>query len=201
MLTKDDITNETAYELGSLLAQIHSNRTPGYGDLTQPNTLSTDRIDFATKFNENLAECNNHLPKPLIDHCQHYYDTHIDLLLSADGPCITHRDFRPGNILIHEGNIQGIIDWARGCASFAEEDLCSVEHDAWLPDPEMKESFLAGYASIRPVPKYNAIMPLLRLNKALTILGFTVKRGTWSNIHSDIYRMNRTYLEAFFNIS
>jgi aminoglycoside phosphotransferase (APT) family kinase protein len=38
--------------------------------------------------------------------CQDYFNHNINLLGSADGPCITHRDFRPGNILIHEGKIQ-----------------------------------------------------------------------------------------------
>lgn len=202
LLTKYDITNEIAYELGSLLARIHLNRVSGYGDLTQPNAVISDpRTDFTTKFHESLLECVNHLPKTLIDQCQHYYETHVDLLLSADGPCMTHRDFRPGNILIHEGKIQGIIDWARGCASFAEEDFCSLEHDAWLANRALKDSFLAGYACIRPVPSFNAIMPLLRLNQALTIVGFTVKRGTWQNIHSEIYTYNRRYLETFFKIS
>lgn len=202
LLIKDDFTNAIAYELGSLLARIHLNRVAGYGDLTQPNNLSSNpRTDFAIKFNESLTECNNHLPKALIDQCYNYYDTHINLLLSVDGPCMTHRDFRPGNILIHEGKIQGIIDWARGCASFSEEDFCSLEHDEWLTNPDMKDSFLAGYASIRPVPNYSAIMPLLRLNKALTIIGFTVKRGTWKDTHAAVYKFNRHYLEAFFNIS
>ena len=92
-----------------------------------------------------------------------------------------HRDFRPGNIIVHEGKLQGIIDWAGARASFAEEDLCSLEHGEWSNNPHSIKPLLAGYASIRPVPDYMRLIPFLRLNKAIATIGFTVKRGTWAN--------------------
>ena len=61
-----------------------------------------------------------------------------------------------------------------------------------------KTSFLAGYASIRPVPEYSAMMPLLRLNRALAIIGFTLKRGIWEGSGSKAYQFYRRFLESFF---
>jgi hypothetical protein len=71
-----------------------------------------------------------------------------------------------------------------------------MEHGEW-PAP-CKKAFLAGYASIRKVPDYNALMPLLRLSKAIATIGFTVKCGTWDNLHARIYQFNRRFLDAFF---
>jgi Ser/Thr protein kinase RdoA (MazF antagonist) len=194
-----DITDELAYEIGSLLARIHLNRAVGYGDLTKPDDLTLDpRVYFTLKFEEGIDECINHLPAALIEQCRRYYDTHINLLASVDGPCMIHRDFRPGNVIIHEGKLQGIIDWAGGRGSFAEEDFCPMEHWEWSLHPTSKKSFLSGYASIRPVPNYSNSMPLLRLSRALNVVGFTVKRGIWKTNYARVYEFNRRFLETFF---
>jgi aminoglycoside phosphotransferase (APT) family kinase protein len=169
------LTDDMAYALGGILACIHLNRLNAFGDLTQPHDLSHDpRVHFTLKCEEGLAECENHLPKGLINQCRHYFDTHLYLLSSVDGPCIIHRDFRPGNVIVDSGQIKGIIDWSSGRAGFAEEDFCSMEHGLWSIRPESKKPFLAGYANIRPTPDYNPMMPLLRLNKAIATVGFMV---------------------------
>jgi Ser/Thr protein kinase RdoA (MazF antagonist) len=198
VLKTSNITDALAYEIGTLLAKIHLNPADGYGDLTQPDDLTLDpRVYFTRKFEEGIDECIHHLPKVLIEQCRCYYDTHINLLASVDGPCMIHRDFRPGNVIIHEGKLQGIIDWAGGRGSFAEEDFCPMEHWEWPMNPDSKKSFLSGYASIRPVPDYSAIMPLLRLSRALNVVGFTVKRGIWKTNYARVYEFNRRFLETF----
>lgn len=199
VLKTSNVTEALAYEIGMLLAKIHLNPAAGYGDLTQPDGLTLDsRVYFTLKFEEGIDECMHHLPETLVEQCRCYYDTHIHLLASVDGPCMIHRDFRPGNVIVHEGKIQGIIDWAGGRGSFAEEDFCPMEHWEWSMNPDRKKSFLAGYASIRPVPDYNAIMPLLRLSRALNVVGFTVKHGIWKTSYARAYEFNRRFLETFF---
>ena len=199
LLTEKDITVALAYEIGLMLARIHLHRTAGYGDLTQPNDVNPDaRAAFTMKFQEGLAECSNHLPDELIEQCRVYFDAHINLLDYADGPCITHRDYRAGNMIVSDGKLQGIIDWAAGRAGFAQEDFCHLEHGGWPFNDSNKKAFLAGYASIRPVPEFAAMMPLLRLSRAIAIIGFTVKRGTWQTRDAQLYQFNRRFLETFF---
>lgn len=200
LLTAKDFTGELAHEVGQLLARIHSNHTPGYGDLTQPNSLSSDpRVSFLHKINEELDECRGNLPDRLIEECRIYVDTHLDLLTLTDGPCIIHRDFRPGNILVHDGKVSGIIDWSRARASFAQVDFRFLEQENQSLSPAGKNSFLAGYAAIRPVPDYHAIMPLLLLHKAVATIGFIVKRETWQTSNADMYQTHRQFLEQFFS--
>lgn len=109
-----------------------------------------------------------------------------------------HRDFRPGNVIVYNDKLQGVIDWASGRASFAEEDFCPLELGEWSMHADRKKSFLSGYATVRLVPDYSAIMPLLQLNRVLATIGFTVKRGTWDNRHARLYQSNRLFLEIFF---
>ncbi len=199
LLTATDFNATLAYELGALLARIHLQRVVGYGDLIQPHDLNADpRFHFNLKFEEGFAECSDHLPKILLAQCRRYYDTHIDLLSYVDGPCIVHRDFRAGNVIVADGKISGVIDWSSARASFAQEDFCPMEHGEWPIHPDSKKSFLAGYAGIRPVPDYSALMPLLRLSRAFATIGFLVKRGTWDGIHASVYQSNRGFLDTFF---
>lgn len=198
LLKAKDLTESLAYEIGGCLATIHLNRLSGYGDPIQNNLTSDPFSYFTWKFEEGLEECKPNLPTSLIQQCLDYYKASLDLLNTVDGPCIVHRDFRPGNIIVHEGKLQGIIDWAGARSSFAEEDLCTLEHGEWSNNAHRIKSLLAGYASIRPVPDYMRLAPFLRVNKAIATIGFTVKRGTWGNTASPLYQYNRQFLEIFF---
>ena len=199
LLKRIEITDKLANETGVLLAGIHLNRVTQYGDLTQQSSLSHDpRVPFVHKFEESFSECCHHLPKNILDKSYQYYKTHLDILNLVDGPCIIHRDFRPGNIIVLDGKVTGVIDWASARASFAEEDFSPLELNEWSQDSKLKKSFLNGYASIRPIPEYKLIMPLLRMNRALNTIGFTIKKGTWDNVNATAYQVNIKYLEDFF---
>lgn len=195
LLKSETAAKALAWEIGSILARLHIEPTEGYGDLTDPSHLSKDpRIPFTIKFEEGLEECQGHLPESLLETCRWHFDKDLNLLLSADGPCVIHRDFRPGNIIASEGKVQGIIDWSSGRGGFAEDDFCPLEFGEWPTG--CKSAFLEGYASIRKVPDYKPMMPLLRLSRAVAAVGFTVKRGTWESRNSKLYRFNLNYLES-----
>jgi serine/threonine protein kinase len=198
LLKIDKLNDNLCHEIGSLLARIHFNSVKGYGDLTEPDQLSSDpRVPFTLKFEEGMAECRGHLPTILLTNVRRYYENHIDFLLGADGACVIHRDFRPGNIIIDQGKIQGIIDWSSARGGFAEEDFCPLEFGEWSDNPAHKSAFLSGYATVRKVPDYHRILPLLRLSRAIGAIGFTVKRGIWQDKGAKIYRFSRHYLESF----
>jgi Ser/Thr protein kinase RdoA (MazF antagonist) len=198
LLKIEDLNDKLAYKIGTLLGRMHLDRVEGHGDLTDPISLSIDpRIPFTMKFEEGMDECRDHLPSDLLANVRRYYDKHIDLLLSTDGPCIVHRDFRPGNIIIDQGKIQGIIDWSSARGGFAEEDFCPLEFGEWSTQHSYKQSFLDGYAKIRKIPDYQRILPLLRLSRAIGVIGFTVKRGIWQTKGAKIYQFNRQYLDSF----
>lgn len=200
VLQTQDLTTSLSFEIGVLLAKIHTNKTTAFGDLTEANSMVQDpRIYFASKFEESFAECLDHLPNHLLQKCREYYEKNIDFLLAVDGPCIIHRDFRPGNIMVENNKVSGIIDWASGRAGFAEDDLCPLEMGEWGNDLEIKQAFLNGYASIRKIPDYSAVMPLLLLNRAIAIVGFTVKVATWDNRDTELYQRNKKTIEQILD--
>lgn len=198
LLTSALITNELAFELGKSLALIHENKTKGFGYMNRDSDLTSNSLAYFTeKFEEGIEECKNHLPEKLIIQSCNYFKKSLPLLEKVDGPCIIHRDFRPGNILIKNNCLSGIIDWSSARAGFAEDDFCSIEHGEWADFNGCKNVFLKGYSSVRQVPRYQKIMPLLRLNRALAVIGFTVKQGTWNTIRAKPYHFNRKFLDTF----
>ena len=52
--------------------------------------------------------------------------------------------------------------------------------------------------SICPAPDYRAVMPFLRLSKAIATIGFLIKTETWNTTHVDLYRFNRQFFELLF---
>ena len=188
--------------LGITLAKIHNYSQKTYGDLTEPESLTKDpKIHFANKFEEGLEECKDHLPKKVLDFLEIYLDRNLSKLDHCDGPCIIHRDFRPSNIIVDGDELKGIIDWSSARSSFAEDDFCPFEIGEWPLDKNQKQSFLKGYKSTRPLPDYKEIMPLLCLHRALAVVGFTVKKGTFKTLHSEPYTRNRKILEEMISSS
>ncbi len=174
-------------------------KAQGYGDLVEPNNLSSDpRHDLTLKFEEGLGECAAHFSKEMIEKCRRFFMQHRDLFLIVDGPCIIHRDYRPGNIFAKEGKLTGIIDWASARGGFAKEDFCPLELGDWSEDPQFKKAFLTGYATVRPIPDYERIMPLLLLSRAIAVIGFTVKRGTWNSKCKALYQRHLQSIQSLF---
>lgn len=200
VLKVENLTSELAYTLGTMLAYIHLQRCETFKDFAYPQDLEDDlKIQFALKFEEDLVECHNLLSESLIEKCRHYFEEHLHFLDAVDGPCVTHRDFRPGNVIVDQGQIKGIIDWSSGRSGFAEEDFSLLEHGVWSIHPQSRDPFLMGYESIRSIPSYSKIMPLLRLNKAIGTIGFMHKRKISSGIHADLFQFNLHFIEKFFS--
>lgn len=171
-----DWNEGVAEEIGELLARIHLNRTSAYGDLTQPDTLTPHAsIYFGEKFQEELEESAPRLSTEWIKKCHRYFDNHLPLLEQVDGPCMIHRDFRPGNLILSEGKIKGIIDWSSSRSGFAEQDFSLLEDRQWPAQPRLKEALFAGYRSIRPLPDLSKILPLVQLGRALAVVGFVLQ--------------------------
>ena len=151
------LTKDLAFQMGILLAQLHEIRTKKYGDLTVDNKLGSDQpaspiSEMLDYLEESIAECKDVLPSKLLDKSRKYFDQHKINLAELDGPCLVHRDYKPGNVIVHNNRIIGIIDWENARSSFAQEDFMRMETSEWNKDNSSKESFMTGYATIRKLP-------------------------------------------------
>jgi aminoglycoside phosphotransferase (APT) family kinase protein len=198
------LNNDLAYQMGALLAKLHQIPTRFYEDKTKGEnlepTLENGKYILKDYFERSFNECKNTLDINLLKHTEKYFYLNLEKITSLDGPCITHRDFKPGNIIIDNNKITGLIDWEIACNNFAEEDFCQMHYLVWDDYPNTKEAFFKGYQSIRKLPDLSCIIPLLRVSKSLGSIGFTVERNTYNNIHKHVYDKNVNYLKSFFNL-
>lgn len=197
-LVVEEVTQNLSYQMGVMLGRIHLHVTPGYGDMINTGDYSADPASyFALKFEQDFFELCPYISKSFAERCWAYYKEHLELLQEVDGPRITHYDFRPGNIMVQNGTLQGIIDWSAARAAFAQADFCSMEHGQWSEGACHKEAFLSGYSAVRPIPDIHTTMPLLRLARALAVVHyFVTNRKDGSN--NQWYIFNRKFLEDFF---
>lgn len=204
LLKAPTLINDSAFELGAILARLHSVPVESYGDLSLPKSKRTasSPIELMQNYFEgSLSECTHIVDPKLLRQCTEYVQRNLSVLLNAEGPCIVHRDFRPGNALALNGKVQAIIDFEIAKGSFPEEDFAMMESLTWKDHPRSRPAFLKGYASIRPLPEYlEEILPLLSLLKALGAVGFTFERKSWKTNHAHVYKNNLTFIEQFVSV-
>ncbi len=193
-------THEMAFKMGELLAQLHEIRTENYGDLIIPDQKSDPIKEMWNYINESVSECKDVVSSSLLDSCLKFLEKNMVKPEDFDGPCIVHRDYKPGNVVAYQNNITGLIDWESSKSSFAEEDFARMDNIIWDRDLSSKKPFLDGYSSVRKLPNIEEVMPLLRVSKCLGAIGFTIARKTWQTRDKDIYKRNLSFLMTFFHL-
>ncbi len=203
VLKNESISEEEAYQMGEILAKLHAIPVDSYGDLSLPKEMrkkTTPLLLMKNYFESSLSECKGFVDERLLNHCYEYVHSNLHLFLGATGPCLTHRDFRPGNALSLDGKVQAIIDFEIAGAAFAEEDFAQMQMLAWNTFPHSKKPFLQGYQEILPLPQsLNLLMPLLLVLKSLGAIGFTCDRKTHETRHAQVFLRNLAYIKEFFN--
>lgn len=200
ILKTSEVTPTIAFSAGICLAKVHTYRTTGFCDSIESNQIEPSAtLYFKEKFLKSLDECHEILSKSLYSQLKRYLRDQHKVLSQVDGPCIIHRDYRPGNILIQDGQLKAVIDWAASRSSFAEEDFCPLEFNEWPDNPIIKTSFLDGYKTIRNVPDYGKIMPLLKLHRSLATIGFLIRKNTWTETTKQLFDAKFNHIKQFFS--
>jgi len=200
-IATESLTKKSAFEMGFLLAKLHSFPCDYYGDIAENTALSpaleSGLFVLRGYFEEAFNECRDHLREPLFNKIKKYVKESINGIKKLSGPCICHRDFKPGNVIVFKDEIMGLIDWEIARFSFAEEDFATMEYLVWKENSETKASFFKGYESIRPLPNLE-LLSLMRIRKALGAMGFSIVRKYQSEFHRSIFEKNLIFLENFF---
>lgn len=65
---------------------------------------------------------------------------------------LSHGDFRPANILIHEDRVVGIMDWEFALSAPCYFDIGQFMRDTALVSPSVQLSFIKGYNQVAKHP-------------------------------------------------
>ncbi|MCB9228185.1 MAG: aminoglycoside phosphotransferase family protein [Deltaproteobacteria bacterium] len=182
--------NEIAFQIGDILARIHQKKEGYYGEVLPSERQNTNAYDyFRQKFYEELEECKDLISGSLYKKIHKFLTDQKQNLLQTDGPCLVHRDFRPGNILVKDNNVCGIIDWSGVRYGFAEQDICNIMISINKNQNKIKECFLKGYEGIRTVPDYKHITPLINIGRALGIVGYLSQKKKRNPAEESLFKV------------
>jgi aminoglycoside phosphotransferase (APT) family kinase protein len=175
-----------AYEIGSLLARLHSINMPGFGEDTKEGFHYVKDNDWwqdiRTKLEDFELRCAEILDASFIQKCITYYQDVLSEHQEVNDPCAIHMDFRPGNILIQEDlTIRGLIDFENARGGLPEIDFTKIKQYVWDVYPGTKEEFLAGYKSLKDIPNLERLLPFYSFYHAFGGIAWCQKRGIEQN--------------------
>ncbi len=138
--------------------------------------------------------------KEVIDPCLYeqslkYFDRQVKLLPSPDGPSFIHMDFRPGNILVHENQVVGIIDFESVRIVATEIDFTKINCDILMKYPGTWDAYQKGYESIRPLIDLQEVLPFYLFTDAFNAIGWCKRRGIEE--HQTFLQESLAYLNVF----
>lgn len=172
------VTPTASFDLGKLLAQLHTHSLPAFGDEFEGSAPIRDWWGMMDDhFQAWIPFCGRVLDQETVQRSEERYRQLRADLPPADGPCALHFDYRPGNVLWQNGRITGLIDFESARGGSADRDFIKIKEELWDTQPETKAPFLAGYQSIRPLPDLARTLPYYTLHLAFGGVGWCVRRG------------------------
>jgi Ser/Thr protein kinase RdoA (MazF antagonist) len=180
---------ELSYQIGRHHALLHHAPLPHDHAGFDPKEW---RTLVREKFEHFSLHASKVLPQNLIEKSHRYFEKSMLELPQPDGPCIIHLDFRPGNILVKDHKVAGIIDFESARIGSPEMDFSKVNRNIWEQHEGTKEAYVKGYETIRPMIDLDSILPFFMFIEAFCSIGWGQKRG--AEKHREFMRENELQL-------
>lgn len=195
-----EVDTALAYDIGVQQAKMHA-IIPNEQDLNSAVSNEYDQwSEFIREQFYSFADDVKEVIDPqLYEQSLNYFNRHLNLLPAPDGPSFVHMDYRPGNILIHENKVVGIIDFESTRIGSTEVDFTKINRDIFEKYPGTLEAFQQGYTSIRPLIDLQVVLPFYRFVDAFNSIGWCKRRGLEQ--HQDFLKESLAYLQGIFKTS
>ncbi|WP_277585547.1 phosphotransferase family protein [Psychrobacillus antarcticus] len=184
-----------AYDIGIHHAKLH-NVSPqeNYSYKGIANVYEQWSTFAETHFYGFAEDVKEVIPEDLLKQSIELFEEQRKCLPNPDGPSFIHMDFRPANIIIHENQVSGIIDFESARFGATEMDFIKLNRDIFMKNPGTLEAYRQGYQSIRPLIDLEAILPFYRFMDAFNSLGWCKRRGIEK--HQQFFNENYSILKS-----
>ncbi|ALC85105.1 phosphotransferase [Bacillus sp. FJAT-22090] len=172
---------QLAFQIGVNHAMLHALSMPVYGAETENGFKPLENNDWRNFIQQTFIKFEKHtrleLPNDLYEKSIRHFELIFPTLPAPDGPCIIHMDFRPGNILIHDNKVSGIIDFESARVGSTEIDFAKINRDVWCKYEGTRDAYISGYESIRPILNLDSILSFYSFYDAFNSIGWCRLRG------------------------
>lgn len=182
---KSNIDQSLAYQIGEYHAMLHQVTLPAYGCYGSDGFQVVENNSWSLYLKNNFEKwkepCKELLQPDLFEECITHFDSVYSALPEPDGPCVVHMDFRPGNILIKDNRVVGIIDYESARGGSSEIDFTKMNRYVWEVNPLTRLPYVQGYESVRPLPDLEKIIPFYNFYDAFSAVVWCKTRGIEKN--------------------
>lgn len=183
--SSESISEKLSFQIGEIHAKMHEISTGSYGveyvDGFRHLEQNDWRLYIKQNFEKLMGECIGTLETHLFEKCVVYFNEVFSELPEPDGPCLVHMDFRPGNIIVDNDNVAGIIDFESARGGSSEIDFTKLNRYFWQSNPLSKRGYIEGYSSIRPLIDLSKVIPFYDFYDAFSAIVWFEKRGLENN--------------------
>ncbi|KPN94928.1 phosphotransferase family protein [Lysinibacillus sp. ZYM-1] len=192
----EKVDTTLAYDIGVHHAMLHA-IVPNELDFKSPisNVYGQWSEFIKRQFYSFAEDVKEVIDSRLYEQSLKHFDRQLKLLPSPDGPSFIHMDFRPGNILVHENHVAGIIDFESVRIGATEMDFTKINRDIFMKYPGTRDAYQKGYESIRPLIDLQEVLPFYRFTDAFNSIGWCKRRGIEK--HQTFLQENLAYLNVF----
>lgn len=175
------VDKDMAYQFGENLARLHEIQLPSFGDVMEGGDTPSERIGWMDVIEEHLTLWIKETDGFLEDHfhatCIDFFQECLKRLPAAKDPRLCHYDYRPGNILVHEKQVVGIIDFESSRGGSPALDFTKMKTRVWDVYKGTEKSFLEGYRQIRVLPDLESELPFYEYYHAFGGIAWCLRRG------------------------
>jgi aminoglycoside phosphotransferase (APT) family kinase protein len=138
---REELHINQAKLFASFLRSLHVSVTTNAPSNSAPDILLNQKVVFFEERMQRLERQTNLITQKIRDTWYEALNTPIDVPLKW-----LHGDLHPGNVLVQNGAISGIIDWGNITSGDIATDLCSI----WLlfSDQNARQQVITEYANI-----------------------------------------------------
>jgi len=180
---------EIAYQVGVLQAKMHSVEPPEGKVLKGIDNEFPNWSSFLDeKFYSFAEDVKKVVDASLFDAAIEKYKEMKQHLPSPDGPSFVHMDFRPGNIIVNDLGVVGVIDFESVRFGSTEIDFTKLHRDYLYVDDQVFKAFQEGYRSVRPLIDLEVVLPFYQFTDAFNSIGWCCRRGI--DKHRKFYEEN-----------
>jgi aminoglycoside phosphotransferase (APT) family kinase protein len=130
---KKNLLKEAGRILGKLHAETEFDSVGNFYYTEKGLKLREKKVWSDTLFDSmghHLTGLENTFFEPVIEEAENAFEKHKHLLDDIEfEPVLVHEDFRPGNLIIKDNEIEAVIDWERALVGHNEYDLFKAERD------------------------------------------------------------------------
>lgn len=176
----EDITESATKISGKYLAYIHDSKSfekAGWWDWEngEPTVIGFPGDSLKSRIRNNLEDNLEFFREENIDWLaevtERFLDSYIENVPTGFEPVFVHHDYNPGNILVENGEIKGILDFDYAHASHAQRDLVKAANNFWIRGDVDRKNIYEGYREVRKLDEFfKQNEPLYRLETLIDIL-------------------------------